>query len=165
MRVITAMLVMGCGLCAPGWASAQVSSLIYVANRQAATVTVIDARTGTTIAPAIAVGNGPSAVMATRDGRFAYVLNHDSDSISVLDGATLAVIKTIHRGAHGRHHRHHRRGTRGDATCHLAGWEDAVRVAPARRCGVGGGYRDTHDLSDWRRPRAGRHCRRSGDDR
>src|SRR5689334_12066754 len=76
-------------------AAAQVSSLVYVANRQAATVSVIDARTATVVAPAIAVGNGPSDVIATRDGRFAYVLNHDSDSISVIDGATLTVIKTI----------------------------------------------------------------------
>src|SRR5690349_24153256 len=83
------------GLCVPEWASAQVSSFVYVANRQAATVSVIDARTATVVAPAIPVGNGPSAVIATRDGRFAYVLNHDSDSISVIDGATLTVIKTI----------------------------------------------------------------------
>lgn len=83
------------GLAAPGWASAQVSARVYVANRQAATLSVIDARTATVIAPAIAVGNGPSAVVPTRDGRFAYVLNKDSDSVSVIDGATLAVIQTI----------------------------------------------------------------------
>src|SRR5258708_7496310 len=88
-QAVTAMLVSLFGLCVPGWASAQVSSLVYVANRQAATVSVIDARTATVVAPAIAVGNGPSAVMPTRDGRFAYVLNHDADSISVIDGATL----------------------------------------------------------------------------
>jgi len=90
-----ATLVTMFGLCVATPATAQLSSLVYVANRQAATVSVIDARTAAVVAPAIAVGNGPSEVIATRDGRFAYVLNHDSDSISVIDGATLAVIKTI----------------------------------------------------------------------
>lgn len=89
------MLVTLVGLGVPGWASAQVSARVYVANRQAATVSVIDARTATVVAPAIAVGNGPAAVVPTRDGRFAYVLNHDADSVSVIDGDTLAVIKTL----------------------------------------------------------------------
>ena len=94
-RAVAAMLVTLFGLGVPGWASAQVSARVYVANRQAATVSVIDARTATVVAPAIPVGNGPAAVIPTRDGRFAYVLNHDSDSVSVIDGETLAVIKTI----------------------------------------------------------------------
>jgi DNA-binding beta-propeller fold protein YncE len=46
-----AMLVTLLGLGVPGLASAQVSARVYVANRQAATVSVIDARTATVVAP------------------------------------------------------------------------------------------------------------------
>src|SRR5205823_13823842 len=43
----------------------------------------------------ITVGLHPSGLVASRDGRFVYVANANSDTISVLDTASEAVLETI----------------------------------------------------------------------
>jgi YVTN family beta-propeller protein len=82
-------------------------SRVYVSLRDENRVGVIDPRTRKVLAR-VDVGSRPIQVHATPDGRFIYVANQGteakpSDTVSVIDVATGAVVDTIRtgRGAHG----------------------------------------------------------------
>jgi YVTN family beta-propeller protein len=67
---------------------------LWVANRDAGTLTVVEAATGA-IVRTIAVGNGPHDVAISTPTGKAYVMNELEDRIAVLSASTLQVIRTI----------------------------------------------------------------------
>lgn len=81
--------------------------LLVVANKQAASVTVLDARTGR-VRATLAVGAGPHEVAASADGRLAVVTNYGAQtagsSLSVIDLDRMAVVRTIELGEYRRPH-------------------------------------------------------------
>jgi DNA-binding beta-propeller fold protein YncE len=81
--------------------------LVIVANKQAASASIIEASTGTTLAT-LPVGNGPHEVAVSRDGRWAVVTNYGAqtpgNSLTVLDLSTLTVARTIDLGEYRRPH-------------------------------------------------------------
>lgn len=81
--------------------------LLVVANKQAATASVIEVGTGQTLAT-LPVGNGPHEVAVSRDGRWAVVTNYGAqapgNSLTVLDLSTLTVTRTIDLGEFRRPH-------------------------------------------------------------
>jgi DNA-binding beta-propeller fold protein YncE len=81
--------------------------LIVVANKQAATASIIEVGTGKTLAT-LPVGNGPHEVAVSRDGRWAVVTNYGSqspgNSLTLLDLSTLTVARTIDLGEYRRPH-------------------------------------------------------------
>ncbi len=68
----------------------------YVANSETNSVSVIDVSSNAVIAT-VPVGEGPSGVAATPDGRFVYVTNNRGPefSVSVIDVASNSVIATV----------------------------------------------------------------------
>jgi YVTN family beta-propeller protein len=58
------------------------------------TVSVIDLKSGKTLKETV-VGLHPNAVIASKDKRFIYVANGNSDDVSVIDAATDRVVETI----------------------------------------------------------------------
>lgn len=72
----------------------------YVANNETNSVSVIDLSSNTVIAT-VPVGEGPSGVAATPDGRFVYVTNNRGPefSVSVIDVASNSVIATVPVGS------------------------------------------------------------------
>ena len=81
--------------------------LVIVANKQAASASIIEVRTGATLAT-LPVGNGPHEVAVSRDGRWAVVTNYGAqspgNSLTVLDLSTLTVARTIDLGEYRRPH-------------------------------------------------------------
>jgi YVTN family beta-propeller protein len=74
-----------------------VAALLYVANIDPNTVTVVE--TGTNVAVAtVNVGAAPVSVAVTPDGRFAYVANRDHGTLSVISTATATRVGTIDVG-------------------------------------------------------------------
>ena len=68
----------------------------YVASTNANQVTAIDAATGN--ATPIAVGIAPAQIAVTQDGALAFVINRGSNSVSVIDTQSDAVVDTIGLG-------------------------------------------------------------------
>jgi YVTN family beta-propeller protein len=69
--------------------------LLLVLNKNAATLSIVDPRTGATTAT-IATGRNPHEVAATADGRLAVTSNYGGDSLSVIE---LATGKELHRAS------------------------------------------------------------------
>ncbi|HEX8430153.1 MAG TPA: cytochrome D1 domain-containing protein [Longimicrobium sp.] len=106
MRRILALLAMTLPLA--GAAEAQNRpDLVIVANKQAASATVLDAASGRTVAT-IAVGDGPHEVAVSGDGKWAVVTNYGNQqagsSLSVIDLDRMAVTRTIDLAPHRRPH-------------------------------------------------------------
>ena len=81
--------------------------LLIVANKQAASASIIEVGTGKTLAT-LPVGNGPHEVAVSRDGRWAVVTNYGAqtpgNSLTLLDLSTLTVARTIDLGEYRRPH-------------------------------------------------------------
>ena len=88
---LCAMLAMGLGLMA---SPADAAPFAYVANSGANTVSVIDTATNTVLVT-IPVGQFPSGVAVTPDGKRAYVANQNTNNVSVIDAATNTVAATV----------------------------------------------------------------------
>jgi YVTN family beta-propeller protein len=73
--------------------------LLYVANYEDDTVTVIDLAQGRASAT-IPVGPHPQAIVADPEANLIYVANMHGDSISVIDGAIKKVVATLKAGRH-----------------------------------------------------------------
>jgi YVTN family beta-propeller protein len=88
-------------------AAGQSGDLLLVANKQAATVTVIDVGTGRAVAT-LPVGVAPHEVAASPDGRWAVVSNYGErtpgSTLSVIDLDRLQVVRTIELGQYRRPH-------------------------------------------------------------
>jgi YVTN family beta-propeller protein len=67
----------------------------YIPNASSNTVSIIDVTDYPKTAKTIAVGNCPQSCAVRLDGMFAYIGNYDSQSISVIDTGTKAVVSTI----------------------------------------------------------------------
>jgi YVTN family beta-propeller protein len=76
-----------------------VRRLLYVANYEDDTVTVINPAQGRAIAT-IPVGPHPQAIVADPQANLIYVANMHGDSISVIDGAQKKVVATLNAGHH-----------------------------------------------------------------
>jgi len=70
------------------------TNMIYVTNRAANTVDMIDGATNGVI-KTIPVGSGPEGIAVDRDHDRIYVVNVRSSSISIIDGPSSAVIGTL----------------------------------------------------------------------
>lgn len=68
------------------------TNLVYVANHESDTISIID---GTKIVSTIAVGDYPIEVAVNPSTNTIYVANHESDTVSVIDGSSKKVIDTI----------------------------------------------------------------------
>ena len=77
----------------------EVRRLLYVANYEDDTVTVIDLAQGAAIAT-VPVGPHPQAIAADPQANLIYVANMHGDSISVIDGAQKKVVATLKAGRH-----------------------------------------------------------------
>lgn len=97
-------LALGVSVSDPGKPAGE---LLIVANKQAASASVIEVGTGKTLAT-LPVGNGPHEVAVSRDGRWAVVTNYGAqtpgNSLTVLDLSTLTVARTIDLGEYRRPH-------------------------------------------------------------
>ena len=69
----------------------------FVTDQYEGKVAVFDLATGSQITR-IAVGDYPDGIQASFDGREVYVVNWESDTLSVLDVANLKVVATIEVG-------------------------------------------------------------------
>jgi len=99
-KAVTATITVGYGPVGACYDSTH--NKIYVANMGnetafGTTVTVIDVPTGTT--STITVGSGPFGVCYNPNNDRIYVTNSQSNNVSVINGATRAVINTIALGA------------------------------------------------------------------
>lgn len=81
----------------PAAAGERAQTLAYVANFDDDTVSVIDTRTKTVITT-IPVGDAPTGVAITPDGRRVYVTNAGDDTVSVINTKLNAVISTLQVG-------------------------------------------------------------------
>ena len=70
------------------------TNLIYTANRDNSTVSVIDGGTDTVVAMAT-VGSNPEGVVVNSATNRIYTTNHGNNSVSVIDGGTNTVVGTI----------------------------------------------------------------------
>jgi YVTN family beta-propeller protein len=75
----------------------QATNLVYVANHEDNTVTVIDGTQGKAVAT-VDVGKKPQGIAIDAKANRIYVANVHGDSISVIDGARNVVITTLHTG-------------------------------------------------------------------
>ena len=73
---------------------AQIQANAYVSSFFLNNVVVVNTETNTVIGSPIPVGTGPFGVAATPDGKFAYVANDGSNTISVINTATNQVTST-----------------------------------------------------------------------
>jgi DNA-binding beta-propeller fold protein YncE len=85
-----------------------VGELVIVANKQAASVSIVEGLTGRNVAT-LPVGQGPHEVAVSRDGRWALVTNYGGqgqggNSLTLLDLSTLTVARTIDLGEYRRPH-------------------------------------------------------------
>ncbi len=74
--------------------AAQAEPFVYVTNRHADTVSVIDTATGSAVLT-IAVGDEPAYSTLSPDGASLYVANASGHSVSVIDAVTKTVVDTI----------------------------------------------------------------------
>jgi YVTN family beta-propeller protein/autotransporter-associated beta strand protein len=79
-------------------AHAQQGPFLYVPNNGSASVTIIDTPTSTTVPPAITIGTQPITAAVRGDESLAYVTNFGSNSVSVINTGTNAVVTTINVG-------------------------------------------------------------------
>src|SRR5258708_749409 len=90
------------GIIACFWAArtcdAQIESNAYISSNASNNVSVIDTRTNTVVGSPIPVGAAPFGVAASPDGRFVYVANVVSNTVSVINAVTNQVSSTIQVG-------------------------------------------------------------------
>ena len=67
---------------------------LYIANEDAGKASVLDIRSGRTIAE-FEVGGEPEGVTTSTDGRFVYVTSEEENQVAVIDTATDRVVKTF----------------------------------------------------------------------
>lgn len=105
MRKILSVLLALAAL--PAGARAQGGDLLVVANKQAASATLVDVASGRTVAT-IPTGVGPHEVAASQDGRWAVVTNYGAQtpgsSLTLIDLNRRAVARTISLGEYRRPH-------------------------------------------------------------
>jgi YVTN family beta-propeller protein len=70
------------------------SPSVYVNNREANTVQIIDPTTYSVVST-IDVGEQPTYLQVTPDGRYTYVVNSKSEDVSIIDTKINEVVKTI----------------------------------------------------------------------
>ncbi len=71
-------------------------SRLYVASASyPGSIYVVETRANTLLLPAITVGNSPSGIAVSPDGTLVYVTNLFSNTLSVIDTSTRAVVATI----------------------------------------------------------------------
>jgi YVTN family beta-propeller protein len=70
-------------------------TIVYVANYDSDSVSVIDPSTNTKIGEDIRVGDSPVAIGIDHAYTIVYVANYDSDSVSVIDGITNKVVAGV----------------------------------------------------------------------
>ncbi|MEP7242639.1 MAG: beta-propeller fold lactonase family protein [Gammaproteobacteria bacterium] len=70
------------------------AGLLFVANEDSATTTVLDTRTGT-ILSRVPVGKEPEGVRVSPDGKWVLVTNESDNSISIIDPNTLKVVRSV----------------------------------------------------------------------
>jgi YVTN family beta-propeller protein len=70
------------------------AGLLFVANEDAATVTVLDMRTGTIVAR-VPVGKEPEGVRVSPSGNWVLVTNESDNSISIIDPSSLKVVRSV----------------------------------------------------------------------
>jgi LPXTG-motif cell wall-anchored protein len=86
------------------YATTFVGDTVYVANKNADTVSVLNLADDTVVdvTDANTDIDGPEYIIANADGTKVYVINRSSDSVSVIDVATNAVVETIQVGSEPR---------------------------------------------------------------
>jgi PQQ-dependent catabolism-associated beta-propeller protein len=72
-------------------------SRLFVANEDAATMSVVDVRSGD-IVGRVSVGREPEGVGVSPDGRWVLVTNESENSVSVIDTSTLKIVKSVEVG-------------------------------------------------------------------
>jgi YVTN family beta-propeller protein len=80
-----------------GVAMIPTSGRVVVTNRQTANASVVDPAAGT-VMQTIAADSLPNGVIV--EGSYGYIANYGNDTVTVLDPATLAVIRTLHGVGH-----------------------------------------------------------------
>ena len=80
-----------------GVAMIPASGLVVVTNRQTDNASVVDPTAGT-VMQTIAADSLPNGVIV--EGSYGYIANYGSDTVTVFDPATLAVIRTLHGVGH-----------------------------------------------------------------
>lgn len=74
---------------------AQPAKLIYVADQESSTITVIDGLSFEVLAEINVPGQAPSALAVTPDGQILFVANRVAGGVSVIDAATYQVLMSI----------------------------------------------------------------------
>jgi YVTN family beta-propeller protein len=72
--------------------AADAAPLVLTGNYKGDSVSVINAQTNKILGDPIEVGEGPSSIAVTPNGRFAYVTNYTSGNVSVIDTAAREVV-------------------------------------------------------------------------
>ena len=70
---------------------------LYVANEDAATMSVVEVASGAIVAR-VPVGREPEGIGITPDGRWVLVTNESDNSVSIIDTRTLKVVKSVEVG-------------------------------------------------------------------
>jgi YVTN family beta-propeller protein/autotransporter-associated beta strand protein len=91
--LFTAAVVAGLGVAGTG--DAQIEANAYISNNGSNSVSVINTETQAIVGPAIPVGVQPFGAATTPDGRFVYVANVVSNTVSVISADTNLVSMTI----------------------------------------------------------------------
>jgi YVTN family beta-propeller protein len=73
------------------------AGLLFVANEDSATTTVLDTRTGAIVAH-VPVGKEPEGVRVSPDGAWVLVTNESDNSISIVDTKRLKVVRSVQVG-------------------------------------------------------------------
>lgn len=88
-------------------AEARAQDLLVVANKQAASATILDVASGRTLAT-LPTGDGPHEVAVSRDGKWAVVTNYGAQtpgsSLTLIDLDRRVVVRTIPLGEYRRPH-------------------------------------------------------------
>lgn len=71
--------------------------LLYVANEDTATLSVVDIASGK-VKTRVAVGKEPEGVVLAPDGKYVCVTNESDNSITIIDTKTLKVVSTVQVG-------------------------------------------------------------------
>jgi outer membrane autotransporter protein len=87
-------IIVAC-LCVAATCEAGIEANAYITNNGSANLSVINTETQTVVGPVIPVGTEPFGAAATPDGRFVYVTNVVSNTVSVISADTNLVSSTI----------------------------------------------------------------------
>jgi YVTN family beta-propeller protein len=101
---------------------------LYVANEDIGKATVLEIRSGRTVAE-VEVGGEPEGVTTSTDGRFVYVTSEEDSQISVVDTATNRLVKRFAVGARPRDSAFSPDGSRAYVTAENGGTVSIVDVS------------------------------------